>query len=61
MHVLIVVGISAAWLYSTVAVWWPGIFPKASLAQEYFDVSAVVVALVTLGMAFEVKAKGRSS
>jgi Cu+-exporting ATPase len=61
MHVLIAVGISAAWLYSTVAVWWPGIFPKASLAQEYYDVSAVVVALVTLGMALEVKAKGRSS
>ncbi|MGI8715243.1 MAG: copper-translocating P-type ATPase, partial [Solirubrobacteraceae bacterium] len=56
-----VVGISAAWLYSTVAVWWPGTFPKASLAQEYSEVSAVVVALVTLGMAFEVKAKGRSS
>ena len=61
MHVLIAVGISAAWLYSTVAVWWPGLFPKASLAQEYYDVSAVVVALVTLGMALEVKAKGRSS
>ncbi|MGB0093170.1 MAG: heavy metal translocating P-type ATPase, partial [Solirubrobacteraceae bacterium] len=61
MYTLIAVGISAAWLYSTVAVWWPGIFPKASFAQECYDVSAVVVALVTLGMALEVKAKGRSS
>lgn len=61
MHVLIAFGISAAWMYSTVAVIAPGIFPKASLAQEYYDVSAVVVALVTLGMALEVKAKGRSS
>jgi P-type Cu+ transporter len=61
MYTLIAVGISAAWLYSTVAVWWPSIFPKASFAQEYYDVSAVVVALVTLGMALEVKAKGRSS
>ena len=61
MHVLIAVGISAAWLYSTVAVLWPGIFPRDSLATEYYDVSAVVVALVTLGMALEVKAKGRSS
>jgi P-type Cu+ transporter len=61
MHVLITVGISAAWLYSTVAVWAPSIFPKASLAQEYYDVGAVVVALVTLGMALEVKARGRSS
>lgn len=61
MHTLIALGITAAWLYSTVAVTWPGIFPKADLAQEYYDVSAVVVALVTLGMALEVKAKGRSS
>jgi Cu+-exporting ATPase len=61
MHTLIALGISAAWLYSTVAVWWPSIFPRASLAQEYYDVSVVVVALVALGMALEVKAKGRSS
>jgi P-type Cu+ transporter len=61
MYTLIALGISAAWLYSTVAVWWPSIFPKASFAQEYYVVSAVVVALVTLGMALEVKAKGRSS
>jgi Cu+-exporting ATPase len=61
MHTLIAVGITTAWVYSTVAVAWPGIFPKADLAQEYYDVSAVVVALVTLGMALEVKAKGRSS
>lgn len=61
MHTLIALGVTAAWLYSTVAVTWPSIFPKASLAQEYYDVSAVVVALVTLGTALEVKAKGRSS
>ncbi len=61
MDTLIALGISAAWIYSTVAVVAPGIFPKAMFAQEYYDVSAVVVALVTLGMALEVKAKGRSS
>ena len=61
MHTLIAVGISAAWLYSTVAVIKPSIFPKAELAQVYYDVSAVVVALVTLGLALETKAKGRSS
>jgi len=61
MHVLIAAGITAAWLYSTVAVIAPGIFPTASLAEVYYDVTAVVVALVTLGMALEVKAKGRSS
>jgi P-type Cu+ transporter len=61
MHTLIALGISAAWLYSTVAVIWPGLFPERQLAEVYYDVSAVVVALVTLGMALEVKAQGRSS
>ena len=56
MHTLIGVGITAAWAYSTVAVIWPGIFPKASLAETYYDVTAVVTALVVLGMALEVKA-----
>ena len=61
MHTLIAIGISAAWLYSTVAVIWPGIFPKADLAETYYDVTAVVTALVVLGMALEVKARGRTS
>ena len=61
MHTLIAIGISAAWLYSTVAVVWPGAFPEERFAEVYYDVSAVVVALVTLGLALEVKAKGRSS
>jgi Cu+-exporting ATPase len=61
MHTLIAVGISAAWLYSTVAVLWPGIFPEQRFTEVYYDVTAVVVALVTLGLALEVKAKGRSS
>ena len=61
MHTLIAIGISAAWLYSTVAVIWPDIFPEERFAEVYYDVTAVVVALVTLGLALEVKAKGRSS
>ncbi len=61
MHTLIGVGIAAAWAYSTVAVMWPGIFPEADLAEVYYDVTAVVTALVVLGLALEVKAKGRTS
>ena len=61
MHTLIAVGISAAWLYSTVAVLWPQVFPEERFTEIYYDVAAVVVALVTLGLALEVKAKGRSS
>ena len=61
MHTLIAFGISAAWLYSTVAVLWPDAFPEERFAEVYYDVTAVVVALVTLGLALEVKAKGKSS
>lgn len=61
MHTLIATGISAAWLYSTVAVLFPGLFPEAHLADQFYDVVFVVVALVVLGMALEIRAKGRSS
>ena len=61
MHTLIAVGIGAAWLYSTVALLWPSMFPNPDMAEIYYDVTAVVTALVVLGMALEVKAKGKSS
>jgi Cu+-exporting ATPase len=61
MHTLIAVGISAAWLYSTVAVLAPQVFPTQELAQTFYDVSAVVVALVNLGLLLELKARGRTS
>ena len=61
MHTLIGIGISAAFLYSVVAVVDPGLFPKASLAEVFWDVTDVVTALVVLGLALEIKAKGRTS
>ncbi len=61
MHTLIATGITAAWLYSTVAVLYPGIFPQEELADQFYDVVFVVVALVVLGMALEIRAKGKSS
>lgn len=61
MHTLIAIGITAAWLYSGVAVLFPSIFPSMALAEVFYDVSSVVVALVVLGLALELKAKGRTS
>ncbi len=61
MHTLIAIGISAAFAYSVVAVVWPGIFPSTALAEVFWDVTDVVVALVVLGLALEIKAKGRTS
>lgn len=61
MHTLIATGITAAWLYSSVATFFPQIFPTQALAGQFFDTIAVVVALVVLGMALEIRAKGKSS
>ncbi|HET7680201.1 MAG TPA: copper-translocating P-type ATPase [Xanthobacteraceae bacterium] len=61
MHTLIAIGISAAYAYSVVAVAAPGIFPEMALAEVFWDVTDVVVALVVLGLALEIKAKGRTS
>ena len=61
MHTLIAIGISAAWLYSGVAVAIPQIFPSMALAEVFYDVTAVVVALVNLGLALELRARGRTS
>jgi Cu+-exporting ATPase len=61
MHTLIAIGISAAYAYSVVAVAAPGLFPNLALAEVFWDVTDVVVALVVLGLALEIKAKGRTS
>ena len=61
MHTLIATGTGVAWVYSTIAVLWPQIFPDESMTEVYYDVTVVVTALVVLGMAMEVKARGRSS
>ena len=39
----------------------PSLFPEERLAEPFFDVIAVVIALVVLGQALEVRAKGRTS
>ncbi len=60
MNTLIALGTSAAWLYSTVAIFFPSLFPEGT-ATPFYDVTAVVTALVVLGQALEVRAKGQTS
>lgn len=60
MNTLIALGTGAAWLYSVVAIAFPGIFPEGT-SEPFFDVVAVVIALVVLGQALEIRAKGRTS
>ncbi|HEY6103913.1 MAG TPA: HAD-IC family P-type ATPase, partial [bacterium] len=61
MHTLIAFGTGVAWIYSTIAVLFPQIFPEAAMTEVYYDVTVVVTALVVLGLAMEIKAKGRTS
>jgi Cu+-exporting ATPase len=61
MHTLISIGITAAFAYSVVTVAWPQFFPRMALAEVFWDVTDVVIALVVLGLALEIKAKGRTS
>lgn len=60
MNTLIALGTSAAWIYSTVALLLPRLFPEG-MAEPFYDVTAVVTALVVLGQALEVRAKGQTS
>ncbi|BAS29282.1 heavy metal translocating P-type ATPase [Limnochorda pilosa] len=60
MNTLIAVGTAAAWLYSTIALVWPGLFPEGT-AEPFYDVVTVVIGLVLLGQALEIRARGRSS
>jgi len=60
MNTLIAMGTMAAWLYSTAAVLFPSIFPEGT-AEPFYDVVGVVIALVLLGQALEIRAKGKTS
>jgi Cu+-exporting ATPase len=60
MDSLVALGTGAAWLYSTVAVAFPGLFPEGT-AHPFYEATAVVITLVVLGQALEARAKGRTS
>ena len=57
MDVLIALGTSAAWGYSTVVTFLPGIFPDR---LTYFEASAFIIALILLGSYMQELAKGRA-
>jgi Cu+-exporting ATPase len=60
MNTLVMMGASAAYLYSVLAVVAPGIFPPGT-ANLYFEASAVIVTLILFGRYLESRAKGRTS
>jgi Cu+-exporting ATPase len=60
MNSLVVLGSTAAWAYSVVVTFLPGLMPEGT-ANVYFEASAVIVTLILLGRLLEAKARGRTS
>jgi Cu+-exporting ATPase len=60
MDTLVALGTGAAWLYSAFVVFAPELFP-AGTAGMYFEVAVIVIALILLGQALEMRARSRSS
>ena len=62
MDTLVVVGTSAAWLYSVVVTLFPEAIHRAGLQPEtYFDSAAIIIGLVLLGRWLELRARGRTT
>lgn len=60
MNSLVAVGTAAAFLYSVVATFAPGLLP-AGTVNVYYEAAAVIVVLILLGRYMEARAKGRTS
>ncbi len=66
MFTLIGLGVSVAWVYSTVALLFPEIFPLVMLMESgrvdvYFEAAAVITALVLLGQVLELRARSQTN
>lgn len=60
MDTLVALGTGAAWLYSMLVVLMPTWFPEAS-RHVYFEASAMIIGLISLGHFIEAKAKARTT
>jgi Cu+-exporting ATPase len=66
MFTLIALGTGVAWLYSTIAVLLPQVFPLAFRGMDgqvavYFEAASVITVLVLLGQVLELRARDRTS
>ena len=60
MDTLIALGTGTAWFFSMVIVAWPDWVPT-SAQHAYFEAAAIIVALINLGSALEMRARGKTS
>ncbi len=60
MDTLIALGTGTAWVYSALVVMWPMLVPAAA-RHAYFEAAAIIIALINLGQALEMRARGKTS
>ena len=60
MDTLIALGTGTAWIYSMIVVFFPMALPEMA-RHVYFEATAMIIGLINLGLALEVKARGRTS
>lgn len=60
MDTLVALGTGAAWLFSMLVVIFPSWFPEAS-RHVYFEASAMIIGLISLGHYIEAKAKAKTT
>ncbi len=60
MDTLIALGTGTAWLYSMVVVLMPELLPEMA-RHVYFEATAMIIGFINLGLALELKARGRTS
>ena len=66
MFTLIAIGVGAAYVYSVVATFFPGIFPPSFYGHSgtvavYFEAAAIITTLVLLGQVLELRARSQTS
>ncbi|MDF0534673.1 heavy metal translocating P-type ATPase [Shewanella sp. A32] len=60
MDTLIALGTGTAWIYSMVIIFVPNAVPEMA-RHVYFEATAMIIGLIDLGLALELKARGRTS
>ena len=66
MFTLISLGVSVAWVYSVIALFFPQLFPvtmhmEGGLIDVYFESAAVIITLVLLGQVLELRARSQTN
>ena len=60
MDTLVALGTGTAWAYSSLVLLWPTLVPE-SARHLYFEAAAIIIALINLGGALEMRARGKTS